>query len=208
MSRMRVLIACEFSGIVRDAFVRMGHDAMSCDLISTEQPGRHYQGRVEDIIGDGWDMMIAHPPCTYLCSSGLHWNGRTSGRARKTWEAIRFVELLWSADIPRIAIENPKGCLSTFSELMKPTQIIQPYEFGEDASKETCLWLKGLPRLNITKRVPGRLVEWPVGSGKMVERWANQTDSNQNKLGPSDTRAKDRAKTYEGIASAMAEQWG
>ena len=193
---MKVLIACEYSGIVRDAFISLGHDAMSCDLLPTEQPGPHYQGDVFDIIGDGWDLMIAHPPCTYLSSSGLHWNGRVPGRAELTEEALEFVRRLLDAPIPKIALENPVGCIS--SRIRKPDQIIQPWHFGDDASKKTCLWLKNLPLLRETNRLPGN----------NLTRRANQTASGQNKLGPSPDRQKIRSKTYQGIADAMAAQWG
>jgi len=203
---MRVLIACEYSGVVRDAFARRGHYAMSCDLLPTESPGNHYQGDVADIIDDGWDLMIAHPPCTYLSVSGLHWNKRDPARGAKTEQALDFVRFLLGATIPRIALENPVSCIST--AIRKPDQIIQPYDFGEDASKRTCFWLKDLPTLRPTKRVPGRIVEWPRGSKSYVERWSNQTDSGQNALSPSDDRWKDRSRTYLGIAEAMAEQWG
>ena len=202
------MIACEFSGVVRDAFIRAGHSATSCDMRPTEAPGPHIVGDVLEVLNGGgrWDLMIAHPPCTFLCSSGLHWNKRRPGRAARTDEAVAFAAALLAADIPRIALENPIGCLS--SRIRKPEQIIQPYEFGEDASKRTCLWLKGLPRLTGTRRFPGRWVEWPKGSGTLVERWSNQTDSGQNKLGPSEEREKQRSVTYAGIAEAMANQWG
>jgi hypothetical protein len=196
---MKVLVACEYSGRVRDAFIRMGHDAMSCDLLPTDSPGPHYQGDVFDIIGQGWDLMIAHPPCTYLSVSGLHWNKRDSARAEKTEQALEFVRMLLSADIPRIALENPISCIS--SRIRRPDQIIQPWQFGHDASKSTCLWLKSLPLLKPTGLVPGRMV-----GGKA--RWANQTDSGQNRLGPSEDRWKIRSTTYQGIAEAMAKQWG
>jgi hypothetical protein len=196
---MRVLIACEYSGAVRDAFRARGHDAMSCDLLPTDVDGPHYQGDVFDVIGNGWDLMIAHPPCTYLCSSGLHWNGRVEGRAAKTEDALAFVRALFDAPIPRIAIENPVGCIGT--RIRKADQTIQPHQFGDDASKATCLWLKGLPLLTPTDRVPGRMV-----NGKA--RWANQTDSGQNRLAPSSDRWKLRSATFPGIAAAMADQWG
>lgn len=190
---MRVLIACEFSGTVRDEFTRRGHYAVSCDLLPSETPGLHHQGDVSMILTDGWDLMIAHPPCTYLASSGLHWNKRRPERAAQTEEALDFVLMLADAPIEKIAIENPIGCLST--RWRKPDQIIQPWMFGEDASKSTCLWLRGLPKLNPTNVIK-------------KERYANQTPSGQNKLGPSPDRWKERSKTYLGIASAMAEQWG
>lgn len=136
---MRVLVACEYSGTVRDAFLRRGHDAMSCDLLPTDVPGPHYQGDVRDIIGNGWDLMIAHPPCTYLCSSGLHWNARgrmVDGRPRAelTAEALEFVRYLLGADIPRIAVENPQGCIGT--QIRKADQYVHPHEYGHDASKK------------------------------------------------------------------------
>lgn len=210
---MKILIACEYSGRVRDAFIAMGHEAMSCDLLPTDVPGPHYQGDIRDIINDGWDMMIAFPPCTYLCSSGLHWNKRgimVEGRPRQehTDEAVEFVRMLLEAPIPRVAVENPIGCLS--SRLRKPDQIIQPWHFGDDASKSTCLWLKGLPKLDNTDRskwIPGRIIGEDK-RGKTIVRWSNQCDSGQNKLGPSEDRWKLRSETYMGIARAMASQWG
>ena len=196
---MRVLVACEYSGRVRDAFAARGHDAMSCDLLPTNAPGKHYQGDIFDVIDDGWDLMIAHPPCTYLCSSGLHWNKRIDGRQALTDEALAFVKRLLDAPVPRIALENPIGCIS--SQIRKPDQTIQPYQFGHDASKSTCLWLKNLPVLTPTELIAPRIV-----NGK--KRWANQTDSGQNKLPPSADRWKIRSETYQGIAAAMAAQWG
>jgi hypothetical protein len=193
---MRVLVACEFSGTVRDAFIRHGHDAMSCDLLPTDKPGPHYQGDVRDLLFDGWDLMIAHPPCTYLAVSGLHWNKRIPGRAEKTEEALDFVQFLMDAPIDKIAIENPVSCIS--SRIRKPDQIVQPWWFGHDASKKTCFWLKNLPPLVETDRLPG----------DDKTRRANQTASGQNKLGPSEDRWKLRSLTYPGIAEAMAEQWG
>lgn len=207
---MKILIACECSGKVRNTFSALGHDAHSCDLLPSETPGNHQQGNVEFFLNAGWDLMISHPPCTYLSGSGWHWTVRGLRDKKLTDDAIRFAELLWDAPINKICIENPVGMLSTMSRLGKPSQIIQPYEFGDDASKKTCLWLKGLPPLvkDPAKRFPGRWVEWPKGSGKMAERWSNQTDSGQNKLGPSDKRWMQRARTYTGIAEAMAAQWG
>lgn len=196
---MRVLVACEYSGTVRDAFLALGHDAMSCDLLPTDADGPHYQGDVADIINDGWDLMIAHPPCTYLCSSGLHWNKRIDGRQELTEDALDFVRLLLDAPIPRIALENPIGCIGT--RIRKADQTIQPWQFGHDASKATCLWLSGLLPLRPTQIIEPRIV-----GGK--KRWANQTDSGQNRLSPSEDRWKIRSLTYPGIAKAMAEQWG
>jgi hypothetical protein len=196
---VRVLIACEYSGAVRDAFIRAGHYAASCDLLPSESPlGDHYQGDVMDIIDHDWDLMIAHPPCTYLCSSGLHWNKRRPERAQQTEGALDFVRQLLDAPIPRIALENPIGCIST--RIRKPDQTIQPWQFGHDASKATCLWLKGLPPLTPTNQIAPRLV-----NGR--KRWGNQTDSGQNKLPPSADRWKIRSETYKGIADAMANQW-
>ncbi len=194
-----MLVACEYSGTVRDAFLRAGHDAMSCDLLPTDVPGPHYQGDVRDVLHDGWDLMVAHPPCTYLCSSGLHWNKRTPGRAELTEQALDFVRLLLDAPIQRVAVENPIGAIGT--RIKKATQTIQPWQFGHDASKATCLWLKNLPPL-----VPTAIVEPRIVGGK--KRWANQTDSGQNRLPPSADRWKIRSETYRGIAEAMAQQWG
>lgn len=262
---MRVLVACEYSGKVRDAFMRAGHEAVSCDLLPTESPGIHYQGDVLDILdgwspvqfscdcdpnGDGWcltsdidlseckcygptmddveykevngillarpiknpqwDLMIAHPPCTYL-TIAAEWAykeiqtkklspDKLYGRARLAAreDAIGFVLRLMNAPIHRICIENPIGVLS--SRIRKPDQIIQPYNFGHDASKQTCLWLKNLPPLFPTEFVEPRIVD-----GK--PRWGNQTDSGQNKLPPSKDRWKERSETYSGIAYAMADQW-
>jgi hypothetical protein len=161
--------------------------------------GDHYQGNVLDILDHGWDLMIAHPPCTYLCSSGLHWNKRIPERAQNTEEALEFVQVLLDAPMAKIALENPIGCIST--RIRKPDQTIQPYQFGDDASKATCLWLKGLPPLRPTQFVEPRMV-----NGK--PRWANQTDSGQNRLPPSADRWKIRSETYVGIAEAMVAQWG
>lgn len=196
---MKILVACEYSGTVRDAFIRGGHEAMSCDLLPTDAPGPHYQGDVMDIIGDGWDLMVAHPPCTYLSVSGMHWTTRGLRDPQLTEDALEFVRQLMAAPIPRIAIENPVSVIS--SRIRKPDQIITPYQFGHDASKKTCLWLKGLPLLRPTQFIEPRIV-----NGK--PRWGNQTDSGQNKLPPSADRWKIRSETYTGIANAMADQWG
>ena len=216
---MKVLVACEFSGTVRDAFIRKGHDAVSCDLLPTESPGPHIQGNVLEALDDGWDLMIAHPPCTYLSSSGLHWNKRRPEREKQTEEAMAFVMELANAPIPRICIENPVGRIGT--AWRKADQCIQPYHFGHDASKRTCLWLKGLPPLEGTQYVMPRIVcdicgaTCPNGSGcprchihRVKERWGNQTNSGQNRLGPSENRWALRSATYQGIADAMADQWG
>lgn len=201
---MKILIACEYSGRVRDAFIKRGHYALSCDLLPTERTGPHYRGNIFDVLYDGWDLLIAFPPCTYLCSSGLHWNKRTPGRAEKTIQALGFVQKLLDAPIPKIALENPIGCIST--KIRKYNQIIQPYQFGEDASKQTCIWLKNLPLLQPTNIIAGRVVG-ENKRGKPIFRWANQTDSGQNKIGPSENRWKIRSITYTGIADAMANQW-
>jgi len=248
---MRVLIACEYSGTVRDAFTRLGHQAVSCDLLPTDAPGLHYQGPVEHLLdgwmpvnysadcdpdGDGWcqttnsdpsdcecigptqddieylerdgilfgrpedhlhwDLMIAHPPCTYLSVSGMHWTTRGLRDPKLTEDALAFVNLLLNAPIKKIALENPISIIS--SRIRKPDQIIQPWWFGEDASKKTCLWLKNLPLLDPTDKLPG----------DNKTRRANQTPSGQNKLGPSADRWKIRSATYQGIADAMAAQWG
>lgn len=197
---MNVLVACEFSGVVRDAFRRLGHNAWSCDLLPA--PGSHIVGDALDIAYNPfyvWDLMIAHPPCTYLCSSGLHWNKRDTKRQQLTEDALRFVTKLMDAPIDKICVENPVGCIST--RIRKPDQYIQPYEFGHDASKKTGLWLKGLTLLQPTLYIEPRIVD-----GK--KRWSNQTDSGQNKLAPSEDRWKLRSVTYHGIADAMAQQWG
>ena len=196
---MKVLEACEYSGTVRDSFIKRGHDAISCDLLPTDKPGPHYQGDVLDIINDGFDLMIAHPPCTYLSVSGMHWTTRGLRDPQLTEDALDFVRVLLNADIPMIALENPVSVIS--SRIRKPDQIIHPWMFGHDASKKTCLWLKNLPPLESTEVVQPRVI-----NGK--NRWGNQTDSGQNKLPPSKDRWKIRSETYIGIAEAMAEQWG
>jgi len=252
---MRVLVACEHSGVVRDAFARRGHEVWSCDILPSSTPGLHYQGDVRDVL-DGfvpvrftsecdpegeddvcqvsglpccdcdcygptqdeeleyveragvlfarptdrppWDLIIAHPPCTYLSVSGMHWTRRGLRDPQLTEDALDFVRLLLESPIARIAIENPIGVIS--SRIRKPDQIIHPHQFGHDASKATCLWLRGLPKLTPTEHVAPRIV-----NGR--SRWANQTDSGQNRLGPSPDRWAKRSATYEGIADAMAEQW-
>ncbi len=192
---MKVLIGCERSGVVRDAFLARGHDAWSCDLVDTEKPGPHIKADILTVLDDNWDLGIFHPDCTYLAVSGLHWNSRRPGRQEKTEASLRFIQRLMDCKIP-YALENPIGCIST--RIRKPDQIIQPWQFGEDASKATCLWLKNLPLLKHTNVLPG---------GRKARR-VNQTPSGQNKLGPSPDRAMLRARTYQGIADAMADQWG
>lgn len=182
---MKVLIACEFSGIVRDAFIKRGHDAISCDLFPTDNPGPHYQGDVFDIINDGWDLMIAHPPCTHLAVSGArHFaEKRKDGRQQA---ALDFVSKLLSANIQHIALENPISIISSY--IRKPDQIIHPWQFGHGEVKATCLWLKNLPKLTPTNIVEGRYPR-------------------VHKMAPSEDRWKLRSITYQGIADAMAEQW-
>lgn len=188
---MKILIACEFSGIVREAFAKKGHDAWSCDLLPTEIPGKHYQGYLEDFIGNGkdWDLMIAHPPCTYLAVSGARW---FKDRKKEQEYAISFFMMIANRKIEKICIENPVSIMST--KWRKPDQIIQPWMFGVDASKKTCLWLKNLPLL-----IPTNIL--------VKDRYANQTPSGQNNLTPSLNRWKERSRTYVEIADAMATQW-
>ena len=204
---MKVLIACEFSGVVRDAFIGGGHEAMSCDLLPTEVPGPHYQGSVLDIINDGWDLMIAHPPCTYLTLTGNKWfkpefADRFPTRHQDREDAIEFFMALANAPIPKIAIENPIGVLS--SRWRKPNQIIQPWQYGFPTTKATCLWLKGLPNLVPTNIVSkGEVVV--SKSGNRMSRWYYETSKLPLKGG---VRAKARSVTFQGIADAMAAQWG
>ena len=181
---MRVLVACEYSGTVRDAFLRAGHEAMSCDLLRTDVPGPHYEGDVLDVINDGWDLMIAHPPCTHLAVSGARW---FKDKKAEQADALEFVRLLLAAPIPRIALENPVSIIS--SRIRKPDQIIQPWQYGHGETKATCLWLKGLPLLVPTNIVEGR-------------------EPRVHRLPPSADRWKIRSTTFLGIAQAMADQWG
>lgn len=197
---MRVLVACEFSGVVREAFNDKGHEAWSCDILPCLLgPARHLQYDVAEVLRDKtlgpWDLIIAHPPCTYLTVAG---NRYYHDRPDLYMPAAEFATMFFDY-APKVCVENPIGRLSTL--FRKPDQIIQPYDFGEDASKATCLWLKNLSSLVPTKRVYGRMV-----NGK--ERWANQTDSGQNRLPPSKDRSNLRSITYQGIADAMADQWG
>lgn len=216
---MKVLIMGETSGRTREAFAARGHHAMSCDLLASEDGGHHYQGDVRDVLDDYWDLMIAHPDCTYLTSSAA-WalkdgpyhqkikSGTLVGAPRRIarLEALDFVRLLMNSPIEKIAIENPPGAIGT--QIRPASQFINPYDFGDDASKKTGFWLKNLPLLKPTKIIEGRLAEWPKGSGNFVRRWSNQTDSGQNNLSPGPERWKERARTYQGIADAMATQWG
>lgn len=215
---MKILVACESSGVVREAFRALGHDAWSCDILPPDDGSEfHFQCDVLGILDHGWDMLLAFPPCTFLCSSGLHWNDRGRGWQR-TEEALQFVAAIMNAPVKRVAVENPNGCISTRLEMVNglwvvrlrgspgvtcpPTQTIQPWQFGHDASKATTLRLKNLPPLRPTSYFAPRIT--PDGK----KRWGNQTDSGQNKLAPSPDRWKERSKTYQGIANAMASQWG
>ena len=198
---MKVLAACEYSGTVRDAFTRAGHEAFSCDLLPTETEGFHYQGDIRDYLLDiKWDLMIAHPPCTYMANSGVSWLHKRPERWGQLNDAAEFFNLLWNADIPRICIENPVPHKYAVAMLDpgKYTQTIQPYQFGHPESKRTCLWLKDLPPLEATM-----ILEKPS-----CGYWDNQTPSGQNKLGPSPDRWKLRSTFYKGVADAMADQWG
>jgi len=181
---MKVLIACEYSGTVRDAFIAQGHDVISCDLLPTDKPGPHYQGDVRDILHNGFDLMIAHPPCTHLAVSGARW---FKEKQKEQAEALDFVRLLLNAPIEKIALENPISIIS--SRIRKPDQIIQPWQFGHGETKATCLWLKNLPCLVPTDIVEGR-------------------EAKVHRMPPSADRWKLRSTTYKGIAQAMAEQWG
>lgn len=211
---IRVLIGCEKSGVIRRAFRARGCEAYSCDICpADDQSPFHICGDLLAILhgidGKAWDIIIAHPPCRFVSVSGMHWTTRGFRDPKLTEEAIAFAEAIWRAPAKRICIENPASVLSTRSILGKPKQTIQPHEFGDDASKKTCLWLKNLPPVMPTHVSQDWFAQEPP-AGRLVDgvkRYANQTDSGQNKLGPSPTRAADRAKTYNGIAEAMAEQW-
>lgn len=188
---MKVLIACEFSGILRNAFIKKGHNAMSCDLMETDLLGPHYKGTVFDVLYDGWDLMIAHPPCTYLCNSGVSWLYR---QGLERWDKMKhgalFFRRLLEAPIDRVAVENPimhKYAVETIGR--RQDQVIQPWQFGHGETKATCLWLRNLPKLEPTNVVEGR-------------------EQRLHKLPPSKERWKLRSTTYQGIAEAMAEQWG
>ena len=181
---MKVLVACEFSGTVRDAFTAMGHLAWSCDLLPSETEGIHHMGDVREILNAGWDLMIAHPPCTHLAVSGARW---FKDKQKEQAEALDFVRTLLQAPIPRIALENPISIIS--SRIRKPDQVIQPWQFGHGETKATCLWLKGLPKLTPTNIVEGR-------------------EARVHRMPPGPDRWKERSRTFKGIAEAMATQWG
>ena len=196
---MKILIACEYSGTVRDAFRRKGHDAMSCDLLPTDAPGPHYQGSVLDILENGWDLMVAHPPCTYMTNSGVTWLHKDPNRWALLDEAAKFFCQLLNAPIPRIGIENPimhKHAKERIGNI-KQTQVIQPWMFGHTEQKATCLWLKGLPALTPTNNVKEEMLKLPARERQRLHY-----------LPPSANRWKLRSTTYKGIAEAIAEQWG
>ncbi|NUF61557.1 DNA cytosine methyltransferase [Acinetobacter bereziniae] len=203
---MKVLIACEYSGVVREAFVKLGHDAMSCDLLPTEQPGNHYQGDVRDVLYENWDMVIAHPPCTFLSVAGNRWfneeryGDKALSRKVERVAAANFFKIFTDIKCEKVAIENPIGFMS--NAYQKPDQIIHPYFFGDPERKATCLWLKGLEKLVSTNIVQPEIITYKNGKG---------TDSpwHLNSLSlPAEERRKVRSKTFQGVADAMASQWG
>ena len=196
---MRVLVACEYSGRVRDAFIKHGHDAMSCDILPTDVEGPHYQGDVRDIINDGWDLMIAHPPCTYLTNSGVTWLHKDPSRWAKLDEGAAFFKMLLEAPVERIAVENPIMHKYAKERIggVKQSQVVQPWMFGHMEQKATCLWLKGLPLLKPTKDVKTEMMALPDSERQRLHY-----------LPPSKDRWKKRSETFQGIADAMAEQWG
>lgn len=195
---MRVLVACEFSGTVRDAFTRAGHHAMSCDLLPSETPGLHHQGDVRDVIGDGWDLMVAHPPCTYLCNSGVRWLHTNRDRWKDMIEGAVFFRELLHAPIPRVAVENP--VMHGYARRIvgdRATQTVQPWMFGHTQTKATGLWLRGLPPLRPTLDVREKTMRLPVAERSSVHY-----------ASPGPDRWKARSVTFPGIAEAMAQQWG
>ena len=197
--KVKILIACEFSGTVRDSFLKLGHDAISCDLEETLSPGPHYQGDVMDIINDGWEMMIAFPPCTHLAVSGARHFEQKKADGRQQ-QGIEFFLKMVNADIPRISVENPIGIMSSLYK--QPSQVIQPWEYGHRTTKATCLWLKNLPLLTPTNIVDKGEV-WVAKSGKRMSQWFYDSSC----LPPKE-RERMRNKTFQGIADAMANQWG
>ena len=196
---MRVLVACEYSGRVRDAFIRRGHEAMSCDILPTDVPGLHYQGDVRDILGDGWDLMVAHPPCTYMTNSGVTWLHKDPTRWAKLDDAAAFFKMLLDAPIEKIAVENPIMHKYAKERIggVKQTQVVQPWMFGHTEQKATCLWLKNLPPLVPTNDVKAKMLQLPDNERQRLHY-----------LPPSADRWKLRSTTYMGIAEAMADQWG
>jgi hypothetical protein len=191
---MKVLIACEYSGVVRDAFIKRGHDAWSCDLLPTDSSGPHIQGNVLEILNQGWDLMVAHPPCTHLAVSGARW---FKNKQVEQKEALDFVRALLNAPINKIALENPISIIST--EVRQPDQIVQPWMFGHEMTKSTCLWLKNLSLL-VPTNIVGKGKKHITKSGKSIPEWYNLPETKD--------RWKKRSKTFEGFAKAMAEQWG
>ena len=196
---MRVLVACEYSGRVRDAFIRRGHDAMSCDILPTDSPGPHYQGDVQNILGDNWDLMVAHPPCTYMTNSGVTWLHKDPTRWAKLDDAAAFFKLLLDAPIEKIAVENPIMHKYAKERIggVKQTQVLQPWMFGHTEQKATCLWLKNLPPLVPTNDVKAEMLQLPDNERQRLHY-----------LPPSADRWKLRSTTYMGIAEAIADQWG
>lgn len=196
---MKVLVACEFSGIVREAFKSKGHDAWSCDLLPSEIAGNHIQDDVLNILNGGWDIMIAHPPCTYLSAMGIWWNSKRPERWLLTYDAMEFVKKLWDAPIEKVVIENPVGYLN--KHWMKPTQIIHPWQFGQSYSKPTCLWIRNLSQL-----IPTCIVDkgefYTKKNGSRMAKWSHITSGTRK-----EERARIASRTFTGIANAMAEQW-
>jgi len=215
---MKILVACEMSGRVRDAFIAKGHDAISCDILPSERPGPHYQGNVMDIINDGWDLMVGHPPCTYMSYAGIRWfnvaryGDKALERLKLKNEAIEFFLKLWNAPINKICLENPRGFIT---KVIKPTQMINPYYFGDSFSKPTLLWLKNLPRLVHSKEDDLFYKKTYVDKGEFVERMQENGKVKKDakwyyeasRLPPKE-RAILRSRTFPGIANAMADQWG
>jgi hypothetical protein len=198
---MKILVACEFSGIVRNAFVARGFDAWSCDLLPSEQPGNHLQCDVRDVLQHGWDIIIAHPPCTYFANSGLHYLKSRPERKEQLHQSFQLLKDIWSAPVENICIENPVGWLST--NWQRPTQIIQPYQFGHSELKTTCLWLRGLPNIKSTL-----LLQRPVPKGKCIRKTGKHSGKSYNYYWRQGKSAHERSRTFSGIATAMAEQWG
>lgn len=196
---MRVLVACEYSGTVRDAFTQLGHEAMSCDILPTDVAGKHYQGNVLDVLEDSWDLMIAHPPCTYLTNAGVTWLHRDPARWALLDDGAAFFKILLNANIPRIAVENPIMHKYAKERIggIRQSQVVQPWMFGHMEQKATCLWLKGLPLLTPTNNVKDEMMKLPKNQRERLHY-----------LPPSPTRWKERSKTFDGIAKAMAQQWG
>lgn len=212
---MRVLVGCEYSGRVREAFRALGHEAWSCDLDPAEDGSPHHlQDDLLKVIKNSakktgrpsWDLMIAHPPCTYLCGSGMHWTTRGLRDPQLTEDALEFFLALYHCDIPKVVLENPVGIIST--RFRKFDQMIQPYQFGDDASKRTCLWVRGVDPLVIPPESEWHPPRMVYHNGKLAKRWGNQGDSGRDNHPENDRRAKDRSRTFPGIAKAMAIQWG